>query len=646
MRFLKNLFIRLRLHRRRHRNLSILGATFLLLIVFSLLYVWQDFGDEDLRFVIDPENGCGYLPSFLCNWRSVFDLSDSDDDQPFNPRLPVSTGESNHENGTPEQEANGGSKDKNTASKDKDAAQKGPKEIFKVPLSKAEKDKLEHIKSDIGDPERLSLGHSFYKKIFKDIIKAKPLIDDKLERYKNGVVCQSERYDDGKLDPLFSEEYLSSFLQLNDTEMDALTLSHKYIMGNLPEKAPRGLYKGDGIVYVGGGKFNWLTLLSIRALRGGGCELPIEILIPTLNEYDLELCTKVFPAMNAKCIYLPTTLYGDDLEFASHLSFKGYQYKSLAILLSSFENVLLLDSDNMAAYSPEHLFRNEPFLSNGFVVWPDYWRRSTSPSFYQIAGEEISRTELIPRYSEGFGFYKEQSPIGEFDWFKGIPYHERVGAIPDPSSESGQLMVSKKSHLKAVLLALYYNSYGPKFYYPIFSQGTQGEGDKETFLAATVVLKKPFYQVGKFLTSLGNVKNGEYTGHAMGQYDPVEDYKLSLKKKELSASLKGDELKESLSKIGDPKMLFLHANFPKLDPWALKEAGETIDKDGRHRLYGWSLRWRTGTDLEMDIWKHMETILCETNLEIDHFKDINRSILCAEITAQIAHLISTAGKME
>ncbi|GEQ67119.1 hypothetical protein JCM33374_g782 [Metschnikowia sp. JCM 33374] len=521
-----------------------------------------------------------------------------------------------------------------------------PKKIFKSSISQIDKEKIAHIKSFSKDPERLALGHTFYKNIFKDIIKAKPSLDDKLERYRDGVVCQSERYDDGKLDPLFSEEYLSSFLQLNDIELDALTASHKYIMDHLPEKAPQGLYEGDGIVYVGGGKFNWLTLLSIRSLRGGGCNLPVEILIPTLDEYDLELCTKVFPAMNAKCIYLPVALYGDDLDFASRLSFKGYQYKSLAILLSSFENVLLLDSDNIAAYSPDHLFKNEPFVSRGFVVWPDYWRRSTSPSFYKIAGESVSKSELLPRYSEHFGFYQQQSIAGKFDWFKEFPYHERVGAIPDPSSESGQLMVSKKSHLKAVLLALYYNSYGPKFFYPIFSQGTQGEGDKETFLAATVILKKPFYQVGKFLTSLGNVKHDVYTGHAMGQYDPVEDYKLSLEKKELSARLKGAELKTALSKIGDPKMMFLHANFPKLDPWALKEAGETLDKDGRHRLYGSSLRWRTGTDLEMDIWKHMDTILCEARLAIDHFKDIGRNFLCAEISAQLKHLESTVGDLE
>ncbi|OBA23456.1 nucleotide-diphospho-sugar transferase [Metschnikowia bicuspidata var. bicuspidata NRRL YB-4993] len=605
MRFLQSLFLRLRLQRRRHKSLSIVAAALLLLVVFSLLYFWRDFEEDSLPFVKDPKKECGLLPSFMCNWRSTFD-------------------------------------------EPKDIKQGGKKISFDAHLTKAEKIKLGHIKTFSGhsDSARLATAHAFYKNIFKDIINAKPEIENKLENYKDDTFCSSERYDDGKYDPLFSEKYLSSFLQLSDSELKALTASHKYMMNHLPEDGPAGLYKGDGIVFVGGGKFNWLTLLSIRTLRAKGCELPVEILIPTLKEYDMELCTKVFPALNAKCMFLPMELYGDDLEFASSLSFKGYQYKSLAILISSFENVLLLDSDNIAAFSPEHLFKNEPFLSSGLVVWPDFWRRSTSPSFYQIAGEKVSKKELLPKYVEKFGFYQPQSTSSKVNWFTEVPYHERVGTIPDPSSESGQLMVSKKSHLKAVLLALYYNSYGPKFFYPIFSQGTPGEGDKETFLAATVVLKKSFYQVGKFLTSLGNVKNGEYKGHAMGQYDPVDDYNKNLQKQDLFATLEGTELKDALGKVGDPRMLFLHANYPKLDPWALREAGETLDATGRHRLYGWGLRWRTGTDLEMDIWKQMDAILCSEKLEIDHFRNVNRKFLCAEIAAQIRHLTNTVDKLE
>ena len=80
----------------------------------------------------------------------------------------------------------------------------------------------------------------------------------------------------------------------------------------------------------------------------------------------------------------------DNLDsFANKFEFKGYQYKALAILLSSFENVLLLDSDNIPAHSPEELFENDPFKSYGLVVWPDYWKRATSP-YYNIADIDVS----------------------------------------------------------------------------------------------------------------------------------------------------------------------------------------------------------------------------------------------------------------
>lgn len=236
-----------------------------------------------------------------------------------------------------------------------------------------------------------------------------------------------------------------------------------------------------------------MTLLSVRALRAEGCELPVEILIPTMEEYELELCSRIFPAMNARCIYLPMQFKGEQLS-ATKLEFSGYQYKCLAILLSSFENVLLLDSDNVAAYAPDHLFKHEPFLSKGLIVWPDFWKRSTSPDYFKIANIQLSQSELYPKYDEKYGEYRPQEYELPLDLDK-IPLHDRVGAMPDPSSESGQLMISKRTHMKQLLLALYYNYYGPTHYYPLFSQGAAGEGDKETFLAATIVTKKVFIRL-------------------------------------------------------------------------------------------------------------------------------------------------------
>jgi Mannosyltransferase putative len=46
------------------------------------------------------------------------------------------------------------------------------------------------------------------------------------------------------------------------------------------------------------------------------------------------------------------------------------------------------------------------------------------------------------------------------------------------STESGEIMYSKPKHELSLLLATYYNYYGPDFYYPLQSQGAPGEGDR------------------------------------------------------------------------------------------------------------------------------------------------------------------------
>jgi len=45
-----------------------------------------------------------------------------------------------------------------------------------------------------------------------------------------------------------------------------------------------------------------------------------------------------------------------------------YQLKPLAILFSSFEDVLLMDADNLAVQPPEDFMRADPFTSTGLIT--------------------------------------------------------------------------------------------------------------------------------------------------------------------------------------------------------------------------------------------------------------------------------------
>lgn len=511
--------------------------------------------------------------------------------------------------------------------------------------------KANYLKTD-PDYERLRTVHAFHETIFTTLDQGKPDIPP-LDSYSTTERIYHARYntldEENSEDPIFTKEYLGKFLQLSDEALAEMISSHKYVRDNLPNKAPKGLYSGDGIVYVGGGGFNWLTLLSIKSLRSMGSTLPVEVLIPKLHEYELDFCERVLPAFNAKCIYLPQRLYDIDSEEESVIqkfTFKGYQYKPLAILLSSFENVLLLDSDNIPVHSPDRLFSLEPFTSKGFIVWPDFWRRATSPSYYDIAGMSVSPKKYNQKYDETKGLYHVFRPASSDEQ---VPLHLFKGAIPDPTSESGQLMISKRTHMKPLLLALYYNLYGPSYFYPLFSQGSDGEGDKETFLAATFVLGKPFYQVSKFLNAMGYIDiRNDFVGTGMGQYDPVEDYlSLSYKKK-------GVAVPRSLRDVGSgptieefPKILFVHANIPKLNPWTLKINRQIFNEKGeRFRLYGTGMKLRTGYDFETVQYINMKFLLCELHINLATFDELDRKELCREIVTHLNFLKSTSNTLE
>lgn len=523
--------------------------------------------------------------------------------------------------------------------------------------------------------ELLDLGYEFYDSIFRILFEGTPninqldryLTDDRIyhARYDTTIKSDAKAKDSTNKDNLvFTEPYLSQFLQLSGAELTSMVESHDFIMKNLPDAAPKNLYKGNGIVFVGGGKFNWLTLLSIKSIRALGSELPIEVLIPKLDEYEPDLCARVFPALNARCIFLPYVLSGIQEDHINHIKsnrkkasnvdlfeFKGFQFKALAVLVLSFENVLLLDSDNIPVHTPDALFDEKPFTTDGLIVWPDFWKRATSPDYYRIAGIEISETEFLPKYNEVDGIYENDTSFESPIDLDSVPYHQRKGAIPDPSSESGQLLISKKTHTKALLVALYYNLFGPTHFYPLFSQGSDGEGDKETFLAATLAAHKPFYQVSKFLNAFGHFdEKNNFEGTGMGQYDPIEDYKYN-KKREMLATKSEEEKQKIISKDllmqKGPRILFVHANNPKLNPWDLKITNKIIDKKGnRFRLYGTGMKKRTGYDFETVQWTNMKFLLCELKIELEAFAKVNRNDLCNEINEHLEFLKSTIITLE
>ncbi|GAB1203406.1 hypothetical protein APSETT445_002041 [Aspergillus pseudonomiae] len=165
----------------------------------------------------------------------------------------------------------------------------------------------------------------------------------------------------------------------------------------------------------------------------------------------------------------------------------------------------------------------EVFLADwdeGLITWPDFWGPTASPLYYTISGQERPPPNIRQ------------------------------------STESGEVFISKRSHLRTLLLVAYYNYWGPGYYYPLLSQGAAGEGDKETFLAAATVLDEPFYQVSEPIRALGRHTNDGFAGSTMVQYSPMEDYALTKK----------GEWRIKGARVPPPKPFFVHINFPKFNP--------------------------------------------------------------------------------
>jgi alpha 1,2-mannosyltransferase len=245
----------------------------------------------------------------------------------------------------------------------------------------------------------------------------------------------------------------------------------------------------SGVVTSAGGEFLPEALVSIRMLRHTGSTLPVDVFLATPEEDEGELCTTVFPALNATCRILSTMLSDAQGGLPHRHNITRYQLKAFALMLSDFDNILWIDADQIPLVDPRTLLEAEPLKSQGMVIWPDYWYMTTSPLFYRIAG-----VTNIPHTGER------------------------------PASETGQFMISKTKHWKTLLLATYYNFHGPSHYYKLLSQGAVGEGDKETFAAAAVAFDEQFYAIMTGIDTIGYYDGEDRKNTGMLQAHPGYDY--------------------------------------------------------------------------------------------------------------------------
>ncbi|KAK2122972.1 mannosyltransferase putative-domain-containing protein [Fusarium oxysporum II5] len=263
-----------------------------------------------------------------------------------------------------------------------------------------------------------------------------------------------------------------------------------------------------------------------------------------------------------------------------------YQYKPLSIIFSSFQDILFLDSDAFPIRNPDHLLTVEPYKSRGLVTWPDFWLPTISPLFYKIAGAKMPNVTIDSR-----------------------------------SSESGVMLYNKARHADSLLLAAYYNFYGPRFYYQLHSQGAWGSGDKETFMQSALVLGNPYWQVTKPAKLITDEKIN--WGSGIWQADPEQDWKLQTQKgrNQTTVSTRKQKLRITEDEVNITSTMFAHLNRVKFDTRHPSQVLEDLvpeRPDGTlSRLWGDDvdkIKDVAGYDLEKAIWEEAIKANCDREL--------------------------------
>lgn len=376
--------------------------------------------------------------------------------------------------------------------------------------------------------------------------------------------------------------------------LDYLRGSHRSFVDITSTLAPNLPYQPGtrGIVTTAGGKHLKMVTLSLRMLRRSGSRLPVVVFLDTPHDYNDYVCDKLFPALGAECVVLSELL---DVAPPS-IKQEKCQLKVFALLFSPFQEILFLDADAFPAHNPDLLFTAEPYTSTGMIVWPDFWANTASHIAYEVADTPVP------------------------------------GLAERRSSESGIMLYDKSRHARDLLLALYYNFLGPRFYYPLLSQGALNEGDKETFLHAALVVGAPYYDVKSRATVMGRWLKESWHSAGMKQADPREDWQLF--HATAATSSKGFkfgpiELKRLVRKDSAPtnitkgleetiaRPLFIHSNIIKLDiEQLLKDGSPLFDKNANgsvQRLWGGldGLIKDFGYDVEKVVWEEFVITACQ-----------------------------------
>ncbi|KAL8852573.1 MAG: hypothetical protein Q9221_002569 [Calogaya cf. arnoldii] len=268
-------------------------------------------------------------------------------------------------------------------------------------------------------------------------------------------------------------QLLADYLDMSSSEAQAMRDEHARVLEALPDY-PLGAFSGRGIIILAGGKYSEIAATTLGMTRLLGSRLPVEIWMIGRVEAQEGWCDELAAQGGMVCRFVSD--YIQDMSAFTH----HYQLKIAAIMFSSFAEVLYLDADSMPVINTDPIFESPAYVDTGAVLWPDYWQATESPYTPYITGQNDTRATSVPDFQ---------------------------------TVDSGQMLWNKEKHWKPLCLSAYYNYFGPKYWYTLFTQGGPGWGDKDTFPTALRALKAKWTMVPHRLQTQ---RYDDGTGHGMG----------------------------------------------------------------------------------------------------------------------------------
>jgi FkbM family methyltransferase len=142
--------------------------------------------------------------------------------------------------------------------------------------------------------------------------------------------------------------------------------AHRLLAAEFREQMPpypTGKYRGRGIVILGGGPFFPGVYVTVRMIRHFGCQLPIEVWHHGQRE---PVIRPWLEALGATCVDLDARVNAATPPPRLH---GAWASKVFAIMNSSFEEVLYLDSDCYPLVDVDRLF---DLNRHGTIFWHDF----------------------------------------------------------------------------------------------------------------------------------------------------------------------------------------------------------------------------------------------------------------------------------